>query len=670
MKKLLFKLFLLTPLLTTAQENIGFERSNFDGWVLSHGQVFASSAGMIFKNEVAGTLNDGHKIMSLADGRDPKVGIATVAPGSRYSVRIGNAQNGNNFDKISTSFFATEQNSLFRYQFAVVMEDPGHDKEQQPAFSITVQIDGQTSPCGFYEVASGRGIPGFQAVKETVFRDWTTGSIDLRQYIGKRVTISIRTNDCTQGAHWGYGYFDSELTKAEVKTVVYCQEDSTVVLSAPEGFSGYEWFNGQKTRQIKTKVVKDQTIFVNLLPFSSLGEDCRFRLDFKPVLPLEPAPITVSGCEGETLLIANKKIKAVKSETIYIRIPRAGYCDSIQTVHLNITPRPVTNQQLTICEGDFILVGTKRHKQTGIYSDTLKVTGRCDSIVNTQLTLKLLARSTVNVSICEEEYYTLGDTLISHSGRYTRRIHRLNLCDSIATVHLSVKPIARTQIERLLCQGDSILIGSTFLNAAGTFTVRIQRSFACDSIVTISIQMRDKIPLSQSAPQSQNFTLTLGQSRQLSGEINAAGIFTYNWTADKGILDCASCPSNTVSPIHTTNYVLTYNEGSTCQSSTAIRVVVKPCPMSFPDVFTPNGDNKNEVFQVFCDCIGRIENYQVYNRWGEVIYALRDTEFKNNLWNGFTNSQPAPIGLYYFTIKVRYSNGEQGEERGAFRLAR
>jgi gliding motility-associated-like protein len=46
---------------------------------------------------------------------------------------------------------------------------------------------------------------------------------------------------------------------------------------------------------------------------------------------------------------------------------------------------PVFNQDVTICDGDFISVGTSIYSQTGMYADTLSLPGGCDSIVNTNL---------------------------------------------------------------------------------------------------------------------------------------------------------------------------------------------------------------------------------------------------------------------------------------------
>nr|WP_161964271.1 gliding motility-associated C-terminal domain-containing protein [Chitinophaga flava] len=68
--------------------------------------------------------------------------------------------------------------------------------------------------------------------------------------------------------------------------------------------------------------------------------------------------------------------------------------------------------------------------------------------------------------------------------------------------------------------------------------------------------------------------------------------------------------------------------------------------LSFPNVFTPNGDGKNEKF-----IIGGLEKYPgsalyIYNRWGSMVYQSKD--YKND-WNGSGLNE----GTYYYILEVR-----------------
>ena len=61
-----------------------------------------------------------------------------------------------------------------------------------------------------------------------------------------------------------------------------------------------------------------------------------------------------------------------------------------------------------------------------------------------------------------------------------------------------------------------------------------------------------------------------------------------------------------------------------------------------PNIITPNGDDKNDVFEVITD--GRVD-LKIFNRWGKVLY--KNTDYQDN-WNG----EDVPAGTYYYEIQL------------------
>jgi gliding motility-associated-like protein len=64
-----------------------------------------------------------------------------------------------------------------------------------------------------------------------------------------------------------------------------------------------------------------------------------------------------------------------------------------------------------------------------------------------------------------------------------------------------------------------------------------------------------------------------------------------------------------------------------------------------PNVFSPNGDGKNDAFS-----IGNIEAFNdaslvIYNRWGKLIYE--NASYQNN-WTG----DDYPDGTYFYVLEV------------------
>lgn len=66
-----------------------------------------------------------------------------------------------------------------------------------------------------------------------------------------------------------------------------------------------------------------------------------------------------------------------------------------------------------------------------------------------------------------------------------------------------------------------------------------------------------------------------------------------------------------------------------------------------PNVFTPNGDGKNDYFTVKDlpenSCTEQFKSVEIVNRWGKVVFTSTDPKFR---WSG----ADSPVGTYYYLI--------------------
>ena len=88
------------------------------------------------------------------------------------------------------------------------------------------------------------------------------------------------------------------------------------------------------------------------------------------------------------------------------------------------------------------------------------------------------------------------------------------------------------------------------------------------------------------------------------------------------------------------------------ESPPSNRVCKDNCPyLAFPNVFTPNGDGKNEVFQpLSCPRFVETSSLVVYNRWGAKVY-----EGSGLVWDGRSSGgQVLSGGVYYYQAQVRF----------------
>jgi len=150
-------------------------------------------------------------------------------------------------------------------------------------------------------------------------------------------------------------------------------------------------------------------------------------------------------------------------------------CDSTTNSYTSITD--------TICNGLSITVGNNIYDSTGVYSDTLLAFNGCDSIITTTLTvLSTSASSTVNdVTICDGDSVVVGSSVYNSTGSYIDVLTNSSGCDSTITTNVTVQ--TPTYQDITICDGDSLVVGNSVYSVAGSYTDTIQSSIGCDSIV-------------------------------------------------------------------------------------------------------------------------------------------------------------------------------------------
>ena len=69
--------------------------------------------------------------------------------------------------------------------------------------------------------------------------------------------------------------------------------------------------------------------------------------------------------------------------------------------------------------------------------------------------------------------------------------------------------------------------------------------------------------------------------------------------------------------------------------------------IAFSNVFTPNGDGKNDYFTIEFP----FTTVSIYNRWGQKVFETKDN---TNFWDGKTpNGENASDGTYYYLITIK-----------------
>jgi gliding motility-associated-like protein len=180
-------------------------------------------------------------------------------------------------------------------------------------------------------------------------------------------------------------------------------------------------------------------------------------------------------------------------------------------------------------------------------------------------------------------------------------------------------------------------------------------------------------------------TITVGESVILAATATDAA--TFAWTADTdadvaNIGDAAS-GTPTMTPKQTTRYsvLLTNNKG--CDTTVSVVVRVLSFQVFVPTMFTPNNDQKNDLFQVFGNQVETLE-IKVYNREGKLVYESKDkaeflgsddfgiktSETQTRGWDGTFEEKPLPKGNYVWYLTGKFKNGVEIKKSGNVLLVR
>jgi len=92
------------------------------------------------------------------------------------------------------------------------------------------------------------------------------------------------------------------------------------------------------------------------------------------------------------------------------------------------------------------------------------------------------------------------------------------------------------------------------------------------------------------------------------------------------------------------------------------------CSVELPNVFSPNADEKNAIFQPEYECEFTTYHFIIYNRWGQCVY---ETFSENNAWDGLLNGRECPSSTYFWILTYTSTVNDVPVERvGAVQLLR
>jgi len=199
---------------------------------------------------------------------------------------------------------------------------------------------------------------------------------------------------------------------------------------------------------------------------------------------------TVKLCQGDFIVVGTKTYSQTGNYTDTLKTSLG--CDSIIVTKLTVHPKYNRTQAMNICQGESVQVGNHSYSQTGNYTDSLKTTMNCDSVIITNLTVHPKESKSQNITICPGGSYSIGTHTYTQQGIYTDTLKTSFGCDSLVTTTLSIAALQTVSRNISICDGEKLVIGNHTYNTNGVYTDTIQGSAGCDTVLTTTLTVYPK----------------------------------------------------------------------------------------------------------------------------------------------------------------------------------
>lgn len=207
---------------------------------------------------------------------------------------------------------------------------------------------------------------------------------------------------------------------------------------------------------------------------------------------------------------------------------------------------------------------------------------------------------------------------------------------------------------------------STFVSPATTtaFAVIVTDTTGCSdtsNLVTVGVWEKPNINIEPDT------TIHLGDTVQIRFYSDQT-VVGYAWSPMYN-LSCGGCAEPLAWPWVTTTYTVTVHDTNGCfiLSDLLTIEVLDDMTIAVPDAFTPNGDGLDDVIYVRGRGIEELLIWQVYDRWGELVFESTDLAVG---WDGTYRGRPQNMETYSWYARGLGFNGQVKEAKGSFHLLR
>ncbi|MCB9274436.1 MAG: gliding motility-associated C-terminal domain-containing protein [Lewinellaceae bacterium] len=195
---------------------------------------------------------------------------------------------------------------------------------------------------------------------------------------------------------------------------------------------------------------------------------------------------------------------------------------------------------------------------------------------------------------------------------------------------------------------------------ANDYSIVVKNGNGCISELSINLEQPEEVIVTLATNIEGENVIQLGDSVRLTAVYNPnITLDTIIWQPDS--ISFGNSPSVWVSPQVTSSFRVTIVDENGCSDSDQTVVIVeKKHPVFIPNVFSPNGDGRNDVFYIQAGKdVREVRSFQVFNRWGESVfqaYGFQPNDPSKG-WDGSFRGEQLNAAVFAYYAEVEFIDG-------------
>ena len=186
--------------------------------------------------------------------------------------------------------------------------------------------------------------------------------------------------------------------------------------------------------------------------------------------------------------------------------------------------------------------------------------------------------------------------------------------------------------------------------AAGEYNLTVTDGVFCERRISFVVEQNEVFEVDTLVSQ---ISACIGNNGSIELTVTGGTApFQFDWNDGNGFVN-----NNHLENLSSGTFTINILDAANCSQELEVTLdMADPTSSdySIPNVFTPNGDELNDVFKVYVheSIVTDVEilTFQVFNRWGELVFESNQV---NEGWNGYFNGEPAQSDTYIYRLEMK-----------------